>query len=69
MNDDNYFRFDLWLYNEMKKRSLTISDLAERVGVSERSICYYLRNQVMPSWRTLEDILKAFDMHLEIVTD
>lgn len=69
MNEGNYFRFDLWLYNEMKLRSLTVADLAEISGVSERSICYYLRNKIMPSWRTLEDILKVFGKHLEIVSD
>ena len=67
MNEDNKFRFDLWLYNEMQKRGYNAFDLAEKAGVSPQTVNYYLRNTRMPTLRTLAVLLDAFDMHMEFV--
>lgn len=67
MNENGCFRFDLWLYNELKKRRMKQIDLAEKSGVSISAIHYLLRNQQQPTMRTLAMILNALDMHMEFV--
>lgn len=69
MNEDNKFRFDLWLYNELQKRGMKQIDLANKTGVSPATITYFLQNKRMPNTRTLAVILDALDMHLEIVSN
>lgn len=67
MNEGNRFRFDLWLYNEMQKRGWEPLDLAIETGLSVPNIRNYLKNRSMPTLRSLELILRAFDMHMEFV--
>ena len=69
MNDNEYFRFDLWLYNELKKRGTKQIDLAEKSGVSISAIHYLLRNKQQPTMRTLGMILNALDMHMDLVSN
>ena len=69
MNEDNKFRFDLWLYNELQKRGMKQIDLANKTGVSPATITYFLQNKRMPNFRTRAVILDALDMHLEIVSN
>ena len=69
MNEDNKFRFDLWLYNELQKRGMKQIDLANKTGVSPATITYFLQNKRMQNTRTLAVILDALDMHLEIVSN
>ena len=69
MNEGNEFRFDLWLYNELKKRGMRQIDLATKAGVSPTTITYFLQNKRMPNTRTIAAILDALDMHLEIVSN
>lgn len=33
MNEGNSFRFDLWLYNQMKRRGMNMKELAEKAGI------------------------------------
>lgn len=67
MNEDNKFRFDLWLYNQMQKYGYNAIDVADKTGISPQTINHYLRDTRMPTLRTLAVLLKAFNMHLEIV--
>ena len=69
MNENGYFRFDLWLYNELKKRGMKQIDLAEKSGVSISAIHYLLRNKQQPTMRVLGMILNALDMHMEFVSN
>ena len=69
MNEDNKFRFDLWLYNELQKRGMKQIDLANKTGVSPATITYFLQNNSMPNTRTIAVILDALYMHLEIVSN
>lgn len=69
MNVGKSFRFDLWLYNEMKKRHWTQVDLAEIAGVQVSTIHYIVHNKHFPNWQTLSLILEALGMHMEIVED
>ena len=69
MNENGYFRFDLWLYNELKKRRMKQIDLAEKSGVSISAIHYLLRNKQQPTMRVLAMILNALDMHMEFVSN
>ena len=43
MNEGNMFRFDLWLYNEMKKRNWDSLDLEVESGISRASINLYIK--------------------------
>lgn len=67
MNENGYFRFDLWLYNELRKRGMKQIDLAEKSGVSISAIHYLLSNKQQPTMRTLGMILNALDMHMDFV--
>lgn len=69
MNENGYFRFDLWLYNELRKRGMKQIDLAEKSGVSISAIHYLLRNKQQPTMRVLTMILNALDMHMEFVSN
>ena len=69
MNENGYFRFDLWLYNELRKRGMKQIDLAEKSGVSISAVHYLLRNKQQPTMRTLGMILNALDMHMEFVSN
>jgi transcriptional regulator with XRE-family HTH domain len=64
MNEGNNFRFDLWLYNEIKRRGLNISEFADRAGISSDAVSDYLKNKRLPNMVTLALILKALKMHL-----
>ena len=69
MDEDNLFRFDLWLYDEMNKRDLNATDVAEMADLSLHSIYGYLHNRTTPRLGSLALILKAFGKHIEIVDD
>ena len=69
MNEGNKFRFDLWLYNEMKKRGWDAIDLAIELGISEKTIYHYIKNDYLPTMYSLARLLKAFNMHMEFVQD
>ena len=69
MNDGNLFRFDLWLYNEMKKRGWGRLDLAAETGLSISTVRRFLVNEGQPTLYSLALILKAFNMHMDIVDD
>ena len=58
MNDGS-FRFNVWLYNEMKKRQLDSFDLEALSGVSKSSIEAYLKCRQYPTLRSFEMILDA----------
>ena len=67
LNEWNSFRFDLWLYNEMRKRGWNTQDLAEKAGITRQAVVFYLADERLPTMRTLAEILSAFDMHMEFV--
>lgn len=69
MNEGNNFRFDLWLYNEMQKRGMSILDLAEKADVTEKTIRRFVKNQGLPTMTTLALILDALDCHMEFVSN
>jgi transcriptional regulator with XRE-family HTH domain len=69
MNEGNEFRLDLWLYNEMKKRGLSISDLAEKSSLSYSSIQQYINRNKMPTLQSFGLILKALGKHIVIEDD
>ena len=69
MNDDKGFRFDLWLYNEMKKRGMNTMDMERLTGVAHSTTSNYLHNKWSPSFAVLSQILPAFGKHIEIVDD
>lgn len=64
MNEGNSFRFDLWLYNQMKRRGMNMKELAEKAGISAQSVSDYVKNTRMPTVMTLALILNALDMHM-----
>lgn len=64
MNEGNSFRFDLWLYNQMKRRGMNMKGLAEKAGISAQSVSDYVKNTRMPTVMTLALILNALDMHM-----
>ena len=47
MNEGNKFRFDLWLYNEMKKRGWDAIDLAIESGISEKTIYHLYKSRAI----------------------
>lgn len=67
MNKWNKFRFDLWLYNELKKRHWDSFDLEVASGISKSSIEAYMKNRQHPTLYSFAKILEAFDKHIEIV--
>lgn len=69
MNEGNEFRLDLWIYNEMKKRGLSISDLSEMSGLSYSSIQQYINQKKMPTLQSFGLILKALGKHIVIEDD
>lgn len=69
MNNGNNFRFDLWLYNEMKKRGWNLFDLEYYSGVSRSSIEGYINKRRNPTLSSFARILAAFGKHIEIVDD
>jgi len=69
MNDGNWFRFDLWLYNEMKKRDMTAKELAQKAELSYTAITLFLRGDRNPTLYSFQKILRAFGLHLEVVQD
>lgn len=69
MNEGNEFRLDLWIYNEMQKRGLSISDLSEKSGLSYSSIQQYINQKKMPTLRSFALILKALGKHIIIEDD
>ena len=69
MNEGNSFRFDLWLYNEMRKRDWNTMDMERNTGLSHVQIWQYLHNNVNPSLRSFALILKAFNKHIIIEDD
>ena len=69
MNEENSYRFDLWLYNELKKRNMTMKEFAEKAQVSESTIKRCVHNEGLPTMTTLALILDALDCHMEIVSN
>lgn len=69
MNEGNLFRFDLWLYNEMKKRNWNTLDMERRTGLTHSTILNYLKNKTQPQLYSLALILKALNKHIVIEDD
>lgn len=69
MNNGDSFRFDLWLYNEMRKREWNTMDMERATGLSHVQIWQYLHNNANPSLRSFALILKAFNKHIIIEDD
>lgn len=69
MNEGNSFRFDLWLYNEMKKRNWNTMDMERKTGIKHCTFSNYLHNKCMPNMYMLALILKAFNMHMVFEQD
>lgn len=69
MNKGNMFRFDLWLYNEMKKRNWNYFDMEYYSGISRSSIEGYVNKRQNPTLYSFQRILAAFGKHIEIVNN
>lgn len=67
MNKGNKFRFDLWLYNEMKKRQWDSIDVEIASGISKSSIDAYTKGKQYPTLYSFAKIIEAFNKHIEIV--
>lgn len=67
MNEGNMFRFDLWLYNEMKKRNWDSLDLEVESGISRASINLYIKGRQYPTFYSFAKIIAALGKHIEIV--
>ena len=67
MNKGNRFRFDLWLYNEMKIRGWDTIDMELETGLNSTTIASYLKGKFMPTLESFAKILNAFGKHIEIV--
>jgi DNA-binding XRE family transcriptional regulator len=67
MNEGNWFRFDLWLYNEMQKRGWDIFDMSVYADISPQTISAYLKGKFEPTLKSFGKILNAFGKHVEIV--
>ena len=59
MSDGKSFRFNVWLYNEMKNKHLDSFDMEVLSGVSKSSIEAYLKDRQYPTLRSFELILDA----------
>ena len=64
---DSGFRFDRWLKKELYNRDMMQKELSEKSGVACATLSHYANGKEMPTVRTLELILDAFDMHMEFV--
>ena len=64
---DNDFHFDRWLKKELYERDMMQKELSDISGVSCGTLSHYVNAKEMPTLRTLELILNAFDMHIEFV--
>ena len=69
MNERNSYRLDLWLYNELQKRGMTMLELSEKAGVSYKTVLNCVHNVNSPSLYTLALILNALDAHIEFVSN
>lgn len=67
MTVNNEFRFDRWLKKELYERDMMQKELSEISGVACATLSHYVNGKEMPTIRTLELILDAFDMHMEFV--
>ena len=66
MNEGNFFRFDLWLYNEMVKRGWNKADLARACGLSKVIVGKYMANKQGPTLYSFQKILAALGKHVII---
>ena len=69
MSDGNWFRFDLWLYNEMKKRDITPKELAKASELSYTGILLLLKGDRNPTLYSFQKILRVLGLHIEVVED
>ena len=69
MNEGRFFRFDLWLHNEMKKMGMDQRNLALGIGISETMISRYIHNKSQPGISNLAKILKCLGKHIIIEDD
>lgn len=56
--------FGKWLKDRMNERSITREILAEKSGVSERSISYYMNGTRMPSLDAFLNILEGLKIDM-----
>lgn len=61
--------FGIWLYNEIQRRKRTQVDIAKETGITEASVCYYIKSKRFPRLNVLIRILKNMGKHIEIVDD
>lgn len=58
-------RFGAWLCQQMTNRGMNAEDLAEEVGMTDRSIRRFIYEDAMPKPANLKRIMDYFGAHIE----